>query len=235
MVVIALAKLKPYAKRAVGFKEANLGKIIIFCEGCTEYNYFMYFHEIITKHNNKFSRLEIFPVNASGNALRVLNYANDFLKEDDKIKTYSTFEKYLVFDCDSPKKIQQVINKMSLSENNYILLPTNLVFETWLLMHFFNINLPMNKVKTFEKMALMLGKEHYGTSEKASKGMIRQIVSNGDNVRLAIKNANTLEKKYANEELTIHKNILQMNPFTAIHKLMEPILIEIQKAELSLE
>ena len=52
---------------------------------------------------------------------------------------YLYYEKHLVFDCDAPDNIQEVITKMRKSDNGYILDYSNLLFETWLVMHFQNL------------------------------------------------------------------------------------------------
>ena len=46
----------------------------------------------------------------------------------------------MIFDCDAPSDIQDVITEMTKSENEYILDYSNLLFETWLVMHFKEIN-----------------------------------------------------------------------------------------------
>lgn len=226
-----MARLKPFIERKTGFKESNLGKVILFCEGRTEENYFKHFAAIIRKNKNKYARIEIIPIYSGGNAQRVLDYAEDFFINDDNLRRFGLYEKYLVFDCDAPQDIQQVIQNMLLSDNDYQLLPSNLLFETWLLMHFELFSEPLSKVSTYKRLARALSLEYYGDAEKVSEGIIRQIIGNGDSLRMAINNALELEKTYAARNLTIENNIREMNPYTAVHKLMEMILAEMQKAE----
>lgn len=61
-------------------KPENAGKLLIFCEGYTEYNYLVYFKDYL--ENNlyvKYSDIVIEPINAKGNAMQVYNYAEKFL------------------------------------------------------------------------------------------------------------------------------------------------------------
>ena len=94
-------------KRKIEIQRQNIGKVIIFCEGETEKHYFDYFANIIDK--NKYTDIEIRTECASGNANRVLNFANEFLDEEENNRKYTYYKKNLVFDCDAPKNIQAVI------------------------------------------------------------------------------------------------------------------------------
>lgn len=60
-------------------KPENAGKLLIFCEGYTEYNYLDYFKRYIDNNlRAKYSDIVIEPMNAKGNAMQVYNYAEDF-------------------------------------------------------------------------------------------------------------------------------------------------------------
>lgn len=224
-----MARLKPFIDRQAGFREANLGKVIVFCEGCTEENYFKYFSDIIGRNQNKYTQMEIVAIRAGGNAQRVLNFANEFWNDDKNLRTFGLYDKYLVFDCDSPEDIQKVIQEMLSSDYDYTLLASNLLFETWLLMHLEIVNERRSKATTYTCLAIALGLEFYGDAEKASPGIIRQIIGNGDNLRVAIDNARDLEQRYKDRDLTIDKNLQDMNPYTTVHRLMELILAEMQR------
>ena len=106
---------------------------------------------------------EIVLLLAEGNAQRVLNFANEYLSNDEQAKEFYLYHKYLVFDCDDPPEIQQVITDMIKSTNNYKLLPSNLLFEIWLLMHFEDFDLPVKKAETYRRLASALGIKHYGS------------------------------------------------------------------------
>ena len=57
-------------------KPENAGKLLIFCEGYTEYNYLDYFKRYIDNNlRAKYSDIVIEPMNAKGNAMQVYNYA----------------------------------------------------------------------------------------------------------------------------------------------------------------
>jgi len=152
MVVNRMAKLNPFLERPTGTMRGNLGKVLLFCEGHTEKNYFNHFATIVNNNRNKYSHMEIVPLLAGGNARRVLNYADEYLADDHVAKKFSLYEKYLVFDCDDPTDIQQVIVEMQKSKI-YILLLSNFVFEIWLLMHFENVEASLTKAKTYGNLA----------------------------------------------------------------------------------
>jgi hypothetical protein len=224
-----MARLNLSIEKQTGQKNENLGKLILFCEGHTEKNYFNYFATIIKDNPNKYSHIKIELIPAEGNAKRVLNFANEYLSDDNNAKTYSLYEKYLIFDCDAPLEITQVILEMRRS-NAYILLPTNLLFETWLLMHFEEVGSRLKKAETYKRLEEALGISNYD-AEKASEGIIRKIIDNGDSVKMAISNAKRLEQMYKNKNFMIEKDIENMNPFTAVHTLVEHILGEMQRVK----
>ncbi|MBQ2802148.1 MAG: RloB domain-containing protein [Lachnospiraceae bacterium] len=213
-------------------KPENAGKLLIFCEGHTEYNYLDYFRNYLANNlRAKYSDIVIEPINAEGNALHVYNYAEEFLGIEENASKYLYYEKHLVFDCDAPDNIQEVITLMKNSENHYILDYSNLLFETWLVMHFQNLE----PAKDNSKRAIMklmreyLDVTQYTKKMKASKGTIGKILgSNGnERIRAAIENAKCLEKYWRKNGKSVDRNIVQMNPAVEIYKLIERLLDEI--------
>ena len=220
-----MARLNPKVARQVGIKKQNLGKVIIFCEGTTEANYFNYFANHFKR--NKYSEIEIVCEKANGNAQTVLDHANEFLDKDSNISFYSNWGKYLVFDCDDPDNIQEVMMKMIESDRDYKLFLSNYLFETWLLMHFEIVEEKLKKAKIYNKMADYLRVEKYNSKVKADKGIMAKIIGDLQPVRYAIENARSLEEKYKSEGLSVKSDIDKMNTYTTVHKLMEEILSEI--------
>lgn len=224
-----MARLNPTMPREVITDEPFLGKIIVFCEGMTEENYFGYFAEIINNNPNKFSYIEIQIENAEGNSKTVLNHAESFMSRDDNSSKYRNYDKYLVFDCDDPKgdgEIQKVINDMIVArrEDPYVLLPTMYMFETWLLMHMVEVTEAYSKTQLLAALKEHLFPHEY---EKNSKGCIRSIIHDGETIVSAINNAKKLESKYKEMGQDFAENIDIMNPFTLVHRLVEKLLIEI--------
>lgn len=207
-------KLSP--QRLSQTKRTNIGRIIIFCEGKTEKYYFDYFAEIIKK--NKYTDVEVILETANGNAQTVLNFANEFMNDEKHNQKFSTYGKYLAFDCDDPPDIQDVV----LAADKYELLVSNHLFEIWLLMHFEDVEEKISKREIYRRLSLHL----HGAYSKGHKGKTREIVQNG-NIEKAIDNARTLEKKYAAEGKSIFTNIKDMNPFTSVYKLAEQFMVEI--------
>lgn len=208
------------------------GKLLIFCEGSTEYNYFSYFKTYI-EHNlcPKYSDVVITPINTKGNASNVYKYAEEFLENEKNARQYLYYEKHLVFDCDSPSNIQPVILKMKSSKNNYILDYSNLVFETWLVMHFQNIQIddPKSKKEIYKLMRDYLKVDDYNSKRKAEKGTIGAILGSEGNtkIRAAIKNAKQIEEYWKREGKDIDNNIKEMNPSVGIYPLIERLLDEV--------
>lgn len=203
-------------QRRSEIKKANIGRIIIFCEGKTEKYYFDYFAEIIKK--NKYTDVEVILETANGNAQTVLCYANDFMAEEENNRKYNAYGKYLAFDCDDPPDIQTVI----LSSKDYELLISNNLFETWLLMHFEEVDIKLSKRKIYRRLSDHL----HSAYSKGHKGKTREIVQNGE-IEKAIDNANALEHKYVTQGKTVFTNIKEMNPYTSVHRLIEQFMLEI--------
>lgn len=108
----------------------HAGKLLIFCEGSTEYNYMEYFKKYL-EHNihMKYTDMVLHPINTRGNAMNVFLFAETFLANEENARKYSLYEKHLVFDCDEPENIQQVIINMVNSPNQYVIDYSNLLFE----------------------------------------------------------------------------------------------------------
>ena len=205
-------------QRLAGTKRLNIGRIIIFCEGKTEKYYFDYFAEIIKK--NKYTDVEVILEAADGNAQRVLNYANGFMSDEEHSHKFSSYGKYLVFDCDAPPNIQAVVT----AANDYELLISNHLFETWLLMHFEDVETKLSKREIYRRLS-----EHlHSAYAKGRKGKTREIVLTG-NVEKAIDFAKSLERKYILEGKTVFTNIAEMNPYTSVYKLVEQLMVEISR------
>lgn len=90
-------------------KPENAGKLLIFCEGHTEYNYLDYFKSYIDNNLRvKYSDIVIEPINTEGNAMHVYNYAEEFLRIDENASKYLHYEKHLVcLSCDEVIAIQK--------------------------------------------------------------------------------------------------------------------------------
>jgi len=197
-------------------KKTNIGRIIIFCEGKTEKYYFDYFAEIIKK--NKYTDVEVVLETAGGNAQTVLGYADSFMADEEHNRKFNTYGKYLVFDCDDPPNIQAVVQ----AAMNYELLISNYLFETWLLMHFEDVEVKLSKREIYRRLSAHL----HNTYSKGHKGKTREIVQNG-NIEKAIDNAKALEQRYDEDGKSVLTNIKEMNPYTSIYKLIEQFMVEI--------
>lgn len=159
--------------------------------------------------------------------MNVYKYAEEFLEEEENAKRYKDFDKYLIFDCDDPKNIEDVIQKMLDSEHGYKLLLTNLLFEVWLLMHFEVVDTKLGKRVIYKKMADYLGCLEYNSKEKANEGNIRKIIGDSKNVKNSIINAKNLEREYNGKCDELVKNIKTLNPYTKMHSFIEKVLYEI--------
>ena len=146
-------------------------------------------------------------------------------------RKYRLYEKHLVFDCDAPDNIQEVIRLMKSSSNEYILDLSNLLFETWLVMHYQNI-MPddaCGKREIIKYIRGYLEVNKYTSKEKAGVGTIGKILGNDGSrrIRAAIENAKELERYWNHKGYDIDLNIKSMNPCVKIHVLVERLLDEI--------
>lgn len=210
----------------------NAGKLLIFCEGATEFNYLQYFKNYIDNNlRAKYSDIVIEPINVKGNAMHVYKFAETFLQNETNASRFLYYEKHLVFDCDAPDNIQDVITLMRQSDNNYILDYSNLLFETWLVMHFQNI-MPdgaVDKRSIIRQLREYLDVIKYTDKVKAAQGTIGKILgSNGnERIRVAVQNAVMLEKHWEMLGFDENKDIQKMNPSVSIYKLIERLLDEV--------
>lgn len=201
-------------------KKTNIGRIIIFCEGKTEKFYFDYFAEIIKKNKYTEVKVEIEPAN--GNAQTVLNFANGYMGREENNRKYSQYGMYLAFDCDDPPDIQAVISASQTCDKKYELLISNYLFETWLLMHFEDVDVKLSKRETYHRLSSHL-RDAYS---KGYRGKAREILLNG-NIEKAIDNAKALEEAYVAQGKSIYLSVKDMNPYTSVHKLIEQFMVEI--------
>ncbi|MCD8118626.1 MAG: RloB family protein [Lachnospiraceae bacterium] len=216
-----MARTRLSAQRLAGIKKMNIGHIIIFCEGKSEKYYFEYFAEILKK--NKYTDIEVILEDANGNARTVLNCANNFMLNDRNNQKYSSYGKYLAFDCDDPPNIQSVIQD---ANGKYELLISNYLFETWLLMHFEDMEEKISKSEIYRKLGFYL----HGDYSKGDKGKTREIIQNGD-VEKAIDNAKKLEEQYNAAGKGILTDIQEMNPYTSVYRMVEQFMAEISDQE----
>lgn len=95
------------------------------------------------------------------------------------------------------------------------------------------VNGPLSKRQTYKSLGTILNllNKEYTDDDKNSVGIIRRIIGNGDGVRMAIANARELALDLKERGLIVVRDIQQMNPYTTMHELMEPILAEMQKAD----
>ncbi|MEG2013628.1 MAG: RloB domain-containing protein, partial [Anaerovoracaceae bacterium] len=111
-----------------------------------------------------------------------------------------------------------------LSSKEYELLISNHLFETWLLMHFEEVDTTLTKREIYRRLSSHL----HGSYSKGHKGKTREIVQNGS-IEKAIDNAKSLEQLYEAQGKTVFTNIKGMNPYTSVHKLIEQFMVEISK------
>ena len=219
-------------RRITDPRPENAGKLLIFCEGATEFNYLNYFK--IYLENNlkaKYSDIVLEPIDTGGNAKHVYDYAEAFLDNVQNAAKYSLYEKHLVFDCDAPENIQDVITLMISSKNEYVLDYSNLMFETWLIMHFMQLepDIPLNKREIHRFMREYLQITKYSSKVKAAPGTIGKILGTNGNqaIRAAVENAKLIESHWQDRNIKFTENVTSMNPSVYIHILIERLLDEI--------
>ncbi|MGN0634276.1 MAG: RloB domain-containing protein [Oscillospiraceae bacterium] len=161
--------------------------------------------------------------NAKSNARAVLNYANKLLENSENISKYNNYEKYLVFDCDAPDDILDVIREAEQSENNCILLVSSLLFEDWLLMHLEEIEEgELRKTKIAAKLTSHLDLDDY-EKHKNDKGIIAKILVGNQNVEKAILNAKILRSQYKEKGYDIRHIIEKHLHYSKVDILVEQL------------
>lgn len=200
--------------------DLHIGHVLIFCEGFTEENYFNFFKRQI---GDKYANIEIEVENAKSNARAVLNYANKFFEDSENISKYKNYEKYLVFDCDAPDDILNVIDEAEKSEYNYILLVSSLLFEDWLLMHLEEIEEgELRKTKIAAKLTSQLDLDDY-EKHKDDEGIIAKILVGNQNVEKAILNAKSLRSRYEDKGYDMKHIISKYLPYSKVDILVEQL------------
>lgn len=200
--------------------DLHIGHVLIFCEGYTEENYFNYFKAQI---GDKYADIEIQVENAKSNARAVLNYANKFFENSDNISKYANYERYLVFDCDAPADILNVIEEAEKSDNHYILLVSSLLFEDWLLMHLEELEeAELRKPKIADKLTAYLSLDDY-EKHKDDTGIIAEIIVGSQNVEKAILNAKSLRSRYEEKGYDMRHIIDRFLPYSKVDILVEQL------------
>lgn len=208
--------------REIEQKELYIGKILIFCEGYTEKNYFEFFKK---KIKDKFSSIVIETETVGSNARAVYNYAENFLKNDQNASKYASYDKYLVFDCDAPDDILVVIDDAQSSANQYQLLISSLLFECWLLMHIETLPAAKLRKKAIgDKLTDYLDLDDY-EKHKNDEGIIAKIIKGQDNLSNAIQNAKDLRQFYQTQGETIDTIIDNYLPYSEVYELVEQLAI----------
>lgn len=209
-----MSRLNICETRKINTIEPYLGKVIVFCEGQTEEAYIQYF---INKFENKrYFDVTVKNILIGGNSKAVYKHAKSFLANPSNNLRYGLdFKKYLIFDCDAPDNIEEVIKEI---ENNkqFDMLLTNSIFEVWLLMHFEKVVTSLSYNTIYARLKDYIGNYY----NKGSYDDIRLIIEEGS-VDLAIKNSKELEEKYQKQNKAIPQDIKQMNPYSNVYQLIE--------------
>lgn len=181
-----LRKLLP--KRVDPERELLTQPILIFCEGATEFNYFVYFSSLLQRYGLNTIVLNLFLSGSAG--CRVVNDADEFLATGNNESESKRYAIYLAFDCDRLDSLKAI--EHAKNNSRYTLLLNNRAIETWLYMHFiqFNQGELLSSKAVIQSLCEKLGlsnTEEYDTM-KAKGGLIRTVLRNGD-IELAIKNS----------------------------------------------
>lgn len=211
-------------ERKVSHRKQFLGKMIIFCEGTTEYNYFNHFKVKLDNKKNKYINLELEPIDvAGGGAIGIFKKVIEFLEKPENLR-YQYHEKVIVFDLDDPEKQEVMIKNlidMTKSDYDFTLLYSYMSFEVWLLMHLIEVTKPLTKSRLKDNLKQQLNIQRY---IKSSKGIISKLLHDESNIMNAIDNAKKLDEKYREDGLKIISKYKEMNPYTNVYKLVEKIL-----------
>ena len=183
-----LRKLLP---RRVDTKRELLAQpILIFCEGVTEFNYFLYFISLLQHCNLNTITINLFLSGGAG--CKVVKDAEEFLRTDNNESESKRYRIYLAFDCDRPDSLAAIEQAKN---TGYTLLLNNRAIETWLCMHFtyFNQGDSLKSNVAIHSLCEKLGTSDY-RDMKAKGGLVRAVLRNGD-IELAIANSKRTYEK----------------------------------------
>lgn len=181
-----LRKLLP--KRVDTERELLAQPILIFCEGATEFNYFLYFSSLLQRYGFNTLIINLFLSGSAG--CKVVYDADEFLATGNNESESKRYAIYLAFDCDRPDSFKAI--EHAKNNSRYTLLLNNRAIETWLCMHFiqFNQGELLSSKAAIQSLCEELGinnTEEYDDM-KAKGGLVRAVLRNGD-IELAIRNS----------------------------------------------
>ncbi len=201
-------------KRGKATRETHLGRLILFVEGKSELAYFNALKEMVRQ--DRYSNLE--PVNCKGKtATNVLHRAEKFFQSNPRAADHRDDAKYLVFDCDAPPEIGELIREMR--KKGYKTLYSNACFETWLLMHVEDVKQKYTVEEAEDRLTKWLGARY----KKGDAKQIQRIIE-GKNIAKAIERAQARCKQNADKKYNICRDVPDMNPCTSVHVLVQELL-----------
>lgn len=169
------------ARKSRGLKLKK--KIYIYCEGKTEKIYF----DILNKKYNETSRIQVKAKEVGETSHRLIDYAisdinNKSSKEKNKIG-----QVIIIFDKDeiSDQEVEKLFQKAD--RHDIKIAFSNINFETWLLMHFEDVDFAYSKQDLNKKMKKYFNvdnyQEHKGNIKTLAKieGFINRAMKNGLN------------------------------------------------------
>lgn len=207
----------------------HIGHRVFFCEGTTEYNYIKAFADILNKHT-AITDIQIVLDDVGSNSRAVLKYAEKQLSDPQLHRKYAGYTPCLIFDCDAPADIQSVISDAVSSEYSYTIYLSNLIFETWLLMFYEDIDVSLSKKAVYTKLQDYLHLDKEWDKYKSDYGKIQQILKTGDPYG-AFRCASRLQNRYEDLDLTWQTDITLMNPFTNMHEITKLFFNELGRIQ----
>ena len=131
----------------------------------------------------------------------------------------------MIFDCDAPQRIENVLNLMVTDQDTstFIPLPTYFMFENWLLFHYGDSNQYI-KVELELQLSAQLGYEY----KKNSVTVIESIIGDLTPVEKAVSISKTIADNYNRSGKNYIQDIKSMNPFSLVHILVEKIITQLQ-------
>lgn len=183
-------------------------KIMIYCEGETEKQYFDMLSRKYSKSTVTSKRISVkTKVMGNKNPLNLVKEAIRTLEHDRKKNNVDLA--YVVFDNDCHKD-EEISTAMQLAKKNKLeVVYSNITFDLWILLHFEQVNRYMTKQNIYEKLSGIFNVESY-QNELKGKDISRYLE---DLVIVADRNAGKIISDISDICVCI-----KLNPFVNIHK-----------------
>ncbi|WP_411345020.1 RloB family protein [Paenibacillus sp. WLX1005] len=137
-------------------------EILIFCEGETEKLYFEMLNRKYNASNVKINNtIQVSPFVAPGQSLDLVEYVIRSIQKNPRYKKNDVEKIYVVFDKDD-QDWERVDMAIRLAKSNgFGVIFSNICFDIWLLMHYEDVNIALERKTIYSKLSNSMSIENY--------------------------------------------------------------------------